>query len=252
MKHVQIGGTSFCGSTVMSLILGTAEGAANVGESHWLVPFDTQYSCHYCGPACQIWTRDFRKRLEADERNWYPRLAERLRSDILISADKSHTHINRLDPDHDHTALILFKRPGNFWHSVNKRRWRSDSLEQSLTRWSWLYQDFLDAAYAPEGGKYFMSVETFMADPDRAIPVLFDTLGLSGTPEQALRYWETVQHYVGGNFNAYDKLTRRGEEALQLGQVESDENATAQVEALADHPAHAMIEEMRARCLLGG
>lgn len=252
MKHIQIAGTSFCGSTVMSLILGTAEGAGNVGESHWLVPHDNGYSCHYCGPACQIWTRDFRQRLEADPGNWYPRLAEQMGSDILISADKSHTHIDRLDPDHDHTALILFKAPGNYWHSVSKRRWKTETLAQALNRWNWLYQRFLEDDYAPQGGKVFLSVERFMADPERAIPVLFDALGLSGTPGQALHYWETVQHYVGGNFDAYDKLDRLGEEAMRLRAVASNEEAVAEVDAQAGHPAHATIKELRARCLLGG
>lgn len=252
MKHVLIGGTSFCGSTVMSLILGTADGAANVSESHWLVPFDTQYSCHYCGPACQIWTRDFRKRLEADQSNWYPRLAEQLGSDILISADKSRTHIDRLDPRHDHKALILFKSPGNYWHSMCKRRWKTETLKQAINRWYWLYEEFLEEEYAPTGGKVFMSVERFMADPDRSIPILFDALGLTGSTDRALRYWETAQHYIGGNFSAYDKLRRLGEEAMELDAVSTDEKAIAQVAALTDHPAHAMIEELRSRCILGG
>ena len=36
-RHIEIGGISFCGSTVFNLILGSLPNVTAVGESHWLV-----------------------------------------------------------------------------------------------------------------------------------------------------------------------------------------------------------------------
>ena len=36
-RHIEIGGISFCGSTVLNLILGSLPDVSAVGESHWLV-----------------------------------------------------------------------------------------------------------------------------------------------------------------------------------------------------------------------
>ena len=57
MKHIALGGMSFCGSTVLSYVLGSLPGFCNIGESHWLTDrtkTGERIFCARCGPTCKV------------------------------------------------------------------------------------------------------------------------------------------------------------------------------------------------------
>lgn len=250
MKHIFIAGTSFCSSTVMSLILGSAKGAENVGETNWVVPLADSHRCRLCGPSCEIWTYDFQRSLEADPSDWFPRIADRLRTDILVSSEKSFRHIERLAPDRHYRALVLFKRPENFWHSIRKRPWRKEELDVALKRWANLYNRFLDDAYHPSGGKIFVGVEKLMSDPGAQVPKVLEALGLEHDVEEVMQYWKRPQHYIGGNFDVYQKLREDGKAALRLQPITTDRIAAEEFRELNDRPARDVIRRLEERDFL--
>lgn len=252
MKHLLIGGTSFCGSTVMSMVLGTANGAANVGETNWIVPFENAYRCRLCGEACAFWTTEFLESLDRDETRWFPRIAERLETDVLISSEKSMNHVKRFDSELQNCSVVLFKSPASFWQSIRKRRWRKEDLERSMTIWRRVYEGYLDDAYQPAGGMAYVDVEKFMAAPTRAIPMLYEALGLTGSTEQALRYWEKKHHYIGGNFDVYQRLNEVGEAGMALRPFPVGESAREEVEKFDALGVAELYDRLQGRDILNG
>lgn len=221
-RHIVIGGSSYTGSTLFGLMLGALDGVSNVGESNWLVPrmgeevddpslwsakaYSEMQQCRLCGEGCEVWTKEVRQDLQRDPAGWYRRIGERMGGDVLISSEKEPANIRPLDPALENTTLVLFKTPFQHWASVSKRSCKTKSLNAAMNTWARIYSEFLDdAAYAPKGGKVFLNIEKFLDAPEPGLKALTSALGLPCNP-QMLRYWETKQHYIGGNFNVYDRM----------------------------------------------
>lgn len=231
----------------MSLILGSANGVENVGETNWVAEYGPKYRCRHCGPACNIWTYDFLNTLRHDHSDWFDRIAERLRTEILVSAEKSFALIERFDPIGDHQALILYKSPENFWNSIRKRPWREETIEVALRRWTRTYSKFLEDSYCPGRGKMFVNVEEMMANPESLVPYLLDVLELDYDRDTVPEYWKIPQHYLGGNFNVYDKLRDEGEDALRIRPIKPNTAATQEFRDLCFYPAYDVLKELNTR-----
>jgi hypothetical protein len=257
-KHIFIGGTSFTGSTLIGLILGAIPGVGNVGESNWLVPrlgeadaspklwngYESMEQCRLCGSDCEVWTKEFRMDLQRDPADWFERVAARLGTNVLVSSEKETPFVNALDPQQRYTALILFRKPAQFWSSMRKRPWRQDTIQQSTRRWVTAYKYFLEDTYHPKGGKVFMNVDAFQAQPAQRLPVLLRLLGLEGDIETMLRYWESQQHYVGGNFNVYTKLETEGTTSLGVMPPEPLSLTKKERDFLQNHEADEIYQKL--------
>jgi hypothetical protein len=257
-KHIFIGGTSFTGSTLIGLILGAIPGVGNVGESNWLVPrlgeadaspklwsgYESMEQCRLCGSACEVWTKEFRMDLQRNAVDWFERLAARLGTNVLVSSEKETPLVNALDPQKRYAALILFREPGQFWSSIRKRPWRQDTIQQATRRWTAAYSEFLEDTYRPEGGKIFMNVDAFQTQPAPRLRVLLELLGIEGDVESVLRYWESQQHYVGGNFNVYRELENKGAASLALRPPEALSLATKEHDFIQNHEAAEIYQRL--------
>lgn len=257
-KHVFIGGTSFTGSTLIGLILGAIPGVGNVGESNWLVPrlgeadaspklwrgYESMEHCRLCGSACEVWTKEFRMDLQRNPVDWFERLAARLGTNVLVSSEKEIPLVNALDPQKRYAALILFREPGQFWSSIRKRPWRQDTIQQATRRWTAAYSEFLEDTYRPEGGKIFMNVDAFQTQPAHRLRVLLELLGIEADVESVLRYWESQQHYVGGNFNVYRELENKGAASLALRPPEALSLAAKEHDFIQNHQAAEIYQRL--------
>jgi len=214
----------------MGLILGTAKNAANAGESNWLVPrlgeasddpklwqgYRDMPQCRLCGAQCEVWTREFRMNLQRDPSDWYAKVAARAGAEVLVTSEKSPVTIRMLDPNLQNTTLVLFKSPLQYWASVQKRPWKTATLRASMTSWSKIYWQFLDEqTYNPAGGIVFLSLDKFQSDPANGVKRLAEKLSLP-LDESALKYWDTEQHYIGGNFNVYERVKTAEPEKLAV------------------------------------
>jgi hypothetical protein len=247
---------------MMGLILGSLTNVKNVGESNWLVPrfgiavddptlwrsYSDMNHCRLCGQRCQVWTKAFRQELQRDPVNWFPRIAERMEARTLVSSEKSPQSLKMLDPKLENTTVVLFKSPIQHWVSVSKRPWKEQTLRSTMKQWALLYSQFLDDhAYNNKRGKIFLNIENFQEDPLTGLAALTSALGLPMQAD-ALRYWKEQQHYVGGNFNVYERIESNPEK-LEVQKMKG-EASRKDLGFIRDHEAHTIYLEMTRRSIV--
>ena len=226
IRHVAICGVSFCGSTLLDRVLGGLPGAQSIGESHWLVkyhdgsayvPFDLTQDeptrmprCTACGRDCEYLTYEFRVDLAASFTRWYQKIAARVGTKLLFSADKNPPKLIDNDPLLRMSALVLFKSPAQAWASQlakiqegNAAAFFDEALEKYIQTWTRTYRVFLDH-FKPCGDIVFLYFDGFAENPELNFGAACRALGL---PEQVsvLKRMRT-SHSIGGNSNAMKRL----------------------------------------------
>lgn len=244
-RHIAIGGVSFCGSTVLSSLLGSVDGVFNIGESHHLISqieplqigqdprqmlsgglFDWStgdvsqlYPCHTCGPQCRVFDNDFRAGLARDRTGWYERIAEKAQAKLLVSSDKNYKYLSEMVPDGNLDLIVLYKNPTAAWRSElkNKRRLLNMNIERPalsrdaagyLTLWANNYLDLL-LSLRPTGTMVVMNWEGFCRAPEAHMERLLSLLKLSSRPSP-LGHVKPEQHFFGGNLDVRSDLKAAG------------------------------------------
>lgn len=225
-RHIALAGVSFSGSTLLDRVLGGLPGVASIGESHWLTksrinkisssvdasveePPGMPY-CSVCGPSCEVLSLDFRISLAADSTRWYDKIANRLGTSVLISADKNWQKLVDNDPLLQMDAVVLFKSPDQAWHSQKTKlptdqddAYYIQQLERYIDVWSANYEALV-GPFRPTGQTVFLSFDHFCAEPADVLSAVTHTLGLpepSGVLNQT-----TPGHAIGGNRMAMSGL----------------------------------------------
>jgi len=230
IQHIALVGVSYCGSTLLSRMLGNVNGVENVGESHWLtskraagsgsaIDFELDDSsvipeCFTCSYKCSVFTHEFRKKLQDNPINWYFKIARQLKGNKLVSADKNYVKLKKLDPTLTLDAVVLFKNPVQAWYS-NYRKIGENSdmnpiscVDQYMKAWTRSYTKFLDE-FPNSGKKIFLSFDHFSKKPEQHMSLLLAMLNLDCNDINDLQKGDK-QHYFGGNLGVnrsirYDK-----------------------------------------------
>lgn len=227
-RHIAICGVSFCGSTLTDRLLGGLPGAANICESHWLTharqaqgygPIDFQQGphpslkyCAACGPQCGVLSMAFRRDLARDSGDWYRRIARRLGTEVLVSADKNPPKLVERDPLLRLDALVLFKSPQQAWLSALKRlpqgegqSYYRQKCADYLAVWADRYSFLLDH-FRPQGRTVFLDFADLARRPRetlaalcKALDLRFDASVLDQLPSR---------HSIGGNVAAAAQLAQ--------------------------------------------
>ena len=228
-RHVAILGVSYCGSTLLSFVLGALPGVANVGESHWLLeprPHklrdgynltpDGFEQCVWCGAACPVITKDLRQRLADQPRAFYQILADAQAADIIVSADKNYPHVIRRDPALHNDAIIAFRHPLRSWRSHARRSGSTDEAARLryLENWAIAHTNFLDN-FPNTGAKISINFDDFLINPEEILLRVCVALDLPLAAD-ALSYWATRQHCVGGNREVRRNLASNDTRALEI------------------------------------
>lgn len=229
-RHIAICGVSFCGSTLLDLLLEGLPGVSSIGESVWLtlsyvngqsVPRDYSLGhgpgiqeCNYCRAKCEFLTPSFRNALGLNPLDWYFRIAERLDTKILVSADKNLEKILRFDPLLRLQAIVVFKSPKQAWTSTYikmKPDLQSEAYFEAMIK----YMDVWKGAYAemthslnPRDGKVFFDFDRFAAAPAPMFAALARALGLEYDPSALFQ--PSPGHSLGGNGNAVRNVSAAG------------------------------------------
>lgn len=250
-QHIVICGASFCGSTLVDRVLGGLPGVRSIGESHWLtqVRRESGYGnaiwsqpltearfvpCTVCGGRCTVLTPAFRRSLAADAADWYRKIAARLDTRILVSADKNLRKLVDHDPLLELSALVIFKSPGQAWRSqLDKLPADRDAAFYTaacldyMGVWTKSYRPFLDH-FRPQGEKVYLNFDAFAREPE---PLLRALCGRLGLPFDAGVLARTLPgHAIGGNARSMRRLR--------------DNGYRVEIQPLADpalDPAHAAI-----------
>jgi hypothetical protein len=226
VRHVAIGGVSFCGSTMLDRVLAGLAGVRSIGESHWLakeydgknyVPRDLGSKrtgrgpfCSVCGQRCRVLTDEFRAKLTIDPQDWYQKIAHQLGTAILVSADKNAVKIVDQDPLLRLSALVVFKSPLQAWASKLTKlpqgrddEYYSEELATYLEVWTSSYRCFLDQ-FDPIGEKAFLFFDEFTHAPSAVLPRVCAALSLPWHSE--VLEWTRPGHAIGGNSGAMTQL----------------------------------------------
>lgn len=250
-RHIAICGVSFCGSTLMDRLLGSLPGAANISESHWLtgarlpdgyapIDFDAPACaalryCSMCGPGCQTLSMSFRRDLAADATDWYGRIAQRLGTRTLISADKNPPKLVDHDPLMRFDALVLFKSPVQAWMSALRKlppdrdgAFYLRKCEDYLALWTDRYQTLLDH-FAPQGKVVFAHFDAFVQAPRAGLQSLCRALDIPFDP--GVLKAAAVRHAIGGNPGAVAKLYSAGD-AIEMAPLARPDCPLEQLQAI--------------------
>jgi|GEM_PF-5396570 len=219
-RHIALAGTSYCGSTILSAVLGSLPGCENIGESYWLtrrkqgahpalaneVDFEREnvMYCRSCGPECATLTTSFRLELSRDPTLWYRKIAQQCAAEMLISSDKNHRKLVCNDPLLRMDTVVLFKSPEQHWWS-NLRKIQSQAkgfnplscLEEFERSWTGEYGVLLDS-FTPSGKTIFLCFDAFCEAPARHLKQLCEHLSLP-FKEDAVTNVRRAQHFLGGN-----------------------------------------------------
>lgn len=226
-RHVAICGVSYCGSTLLDRLLGGLPGVKSIGESHWItkvrrddrycdmdlsLPLETArfVPCTVCGAHCEVLTPAFRRSLAADSHGWYRKIAARLKTRILVSADKGLPKLSDKDPLLELSALIVFKSPEQAWRSQLDKLpagrgadYYDAECRAYLDTWAKRYESFVHH-FRPAGPLVFLNFDAFTRTPESLLRALCDRLDLPFDGGVLLR---TVPgHAIGGNGRAMRRL----------------------------------------------
>jgi len=252
IQHISILGVSYCGSTLLSRLMGNAKGVENVGESHWLtskkdvgsgtdVDFDQDdksslVQCFACSDQCAVFTHEFRKNLQSDPVNWYFKIAQQLNCQTLVSADKNISKLKKLDPTLSLDGVVLFKSPLQAWYSNYRKSSSASSTMTPITdinkymdAWASSYTNFLDN-FPNTGDKVFLSFDEFCKDPDSHMSKLGSILGLK-FDESTMYHYGHEQHYFGGN-SGVNKKIRSEDSQLQVNELPVIDLPAEHIEAI--------------------
>jgi len=229
VRHISICGVSYCGSTLMDRVLAGLPGVRSIGESHWLIKarYGDRYDladfasdiapkfvpCSVCGPGCAVLTPLFRRELAADPTNWYFKIARRLDTKILVSADKNPPKLVDNDPLLRFDSIVLFKSPMQAWFSQLSKLptgrdadYYASECERYLIVWSRSYQTFIER-FNPQGKVAFVNFDTFARRPREILSALCRALSLP-FDESVLRVTKPG-HAIGGNMGSVKKLREK-------------------------------------------
>lgn len=239
-RHIAICGTSFCGSTLLDRLLNGMDGAHSIGESHWLTkaydgkrattldfldPFSRFVpQCSVCGPNCEVLTPRFRAALAADPKDWYFKIAARLGTRTLISADKNLPKLALNDPQFRCDTLILFKSPKQAWASELVKRPPGESNDESfeqmrryMSMWRSSYTEMLDVL-APKGVKVYVNFDYLTLNPEFVLRSVASALSLAF---EARALQQSIPgHSIGGNAGSMRRL-RQTNYAVRIEKLEA-------------------------------
>jgi len=226
VRHIAIGGTSFVGSTIFGIILGSLPGIAFGSETHWLFELghtlpdgrratiantDTPENkwpraCRVCGRDCEVFSNDFRRELANTEAGRYAKIARRLNTSVLVTADKTFTGYWMEDPLFRLDLILLFKPlQSQIWSAIKKRVKdggtavgpEAEAFAQNwLDRWTRLYSTMLGYV-RPTGQVLALNWDEFSRAPQAHLDRLVGQLNLPSAAN--LLEKAKVEHLIGGN-----------------------------------------------------
>lgn len=257
-RHIAICGVSYSGSTILDRILGSQGSVASIGESHWLTKtrgaegaasIDFSASsisnlphCSVCGADCPKLDLSFRRRLAGDRTGWYERIAARLGTETLISADKNLPKLVDNDPLLRFHALILFKSPEQAWLShrnkiVDRCVDMLEECRQFAQNWTAAYSMMLDV-FAPQFGTTYLLFDDFARNPESALPALVKALGVEVDP--SVLSLARPGHAIGGNRRTLETL-RNQEYEISIAPLATPSLSAEEKAVMAQTPGPAEV-----------
>jgi len=190
-------GTSFCGSTLLSFILGSNECIFATSELNTLVRQKENTKCSICGKKCKFWTKEFVKHLSSNLDYRYNIVSEEAKAKfekhITIISDKHpKTYKNSMWCTKFNGFITLFKRPEAYVNSC-KIHLPKNSIINHLRAYTETYQQALNMK-----NNQFIFYDDLAINPESIIEDICQKIGVVYTPTM-LEFWNYQHHTLGGN-----------------------------------------------------
>jgi hypothetical protein len=234
---VAVMGVSFCGSTLLNLMLDSHPAIYGAGEIRTLVhPEDGAHVCTHCGEDCPVWSPEQRSRITPHD--FYRSVAEASRKRVIVDTSKSaqwFAQSTRFGSDVDirFVPVLVIKHPVRHLASllVNANR----PIPTDMAAWRNLVRLQLTGRLIPETNGLLEAVpalfgvpiplvlryEGFVRDPRHELAPLLQTLGLEYDPRVEACYGD-VHHHIGGNSGASYQYHRKDEAIEEVGNIRKD------------------------------
>lgn len=215
MQIVGLIGRSYCGSTLLSLLLGSIEGVESVGEPHWLLddPKGRGLCTSHDGEPCPTSDPGFLSSLT--EENLYGRLGMLFGCRTLVSSDKYEGHFQKFVKPGTMDGIICFRAPtSTVW---SDRKHKEFTFLESVNVWTNWYKRVLPWAPGFCRSVSVVDYDLLALNPGAIMKVLCKRLGLSEGFHVPKSLSHVERHNIGGNPGAYaskqivhDKDWRKG------------------------------------------
>ena len=269
---VGIVGLDYCGSTLINNILSGLPNCIGAGETHWIVdrvrnPKQTGRCTECYLSHCPVFSDETLEKMQDEEQiengNWWQTISDSARVDVVVSGDKRPRHYERFGvPD---KLLLIVKDPRSHIVSWARRKYppadgsHAKAYHQGETNYSltdeqfenalkfWIRETRRHITWSIDSGKPLavISLESFVQNDELNLKSLSNWLGVDCDLD-ALKYWETGLHYIGGNhsvkrldnqryFFKQIKIDKRWESVLtesQANSIISNQSVLAQLDRL--------------------
>ena len=227
MGIIGIIGASYCGSTLVSVILDGLPGVAAVGETHCILEKETSnmWNCRTCGNDCEYLTDEFFDRLRKDPSNWWEKFirqmnmpASRLRRGDaergirhIVASEKWFAIYDKLGlPD---IALLVWRDPVSWccsWLMHRALKSKSDvtlgelrpsdeDIRGAVFSWTNFYSNALMWIKSRRLARnVFLHFDKLANDPYRELERLCILLGIEYS-SSAINYASMEHHHIRGN-----------------------------------------------------
>jgi tetratricopeptide (TPR) repeat protein len=197
-------GSSYCGSTLLNILLGSHPKVVGGGELHWLVHEsavvrEREGGCVFCGNACKIWTPEVRNNVNSS--NLYDVTARAFSKPIVCDASKmpDWSSFMATAAKAPMVRILLVKHPLRHVASFVEKARRLDymksmtSIDRILDQ---LTKRYIEAR--TERVDILLRYEDLVSGPRAATTELLAKFDLDYDP--AMENWRTAEHhYIGGN-----------------------------------------------------
>lgn len=230
IKVLAVHGVSYCGSTLLNMMLGAHPEIYGGGELNWHIADDgfiaeqdlDQKHCRICGKMCSVWTEDALKYVKGED-FFYEKVAEVSGKDIIVDIGKSALWFSRSQnfktkKDVKFYRIIMTKHPVRHITSLIVNRgfgWvlQGDNVYMKTALFSGAIQNRLVEEYV-ESAEFFptdtehrgLKYEDLVTQPERCMQEILKYLEID-YHSSVLDPFKHEQHFIGGNTGAASVMT---------------------------------------------
>lgn len=203
---IAILGTSYCGSTLLEMLLDSQPGLAGAGEVRWFTdaPENQKFKsiCTIHSFSCPVFTDKLRQECRKYPRELYQRVQRALDAPVLLTSDK-HYQVYEIHGFPD-KAIVCFKHLAG--SVLSFKRHEGISTQEHLECWQSIYLNnfaFLDSYEIP----YICVQAENLWNTEYEIRRIMNFLDMPFDKEALKRWWDKKNiHRIGGNSGVHKNL----------------------------------------------
>jgi len=198
---VAVFGSSYCGSTLVNVMLGAHPEIFAGGELHWVLAKPDGTVCAICGEHCRYWTLENRRSLTAE--NFYHQLSRIFGRRIIVDSSKMHDWFGPMLPrfsDVPQSKVLIVKHPirhaASFVEKARLGEIETKYLDVDIVLY--YVRVFYQVCLGNHDFDRIIRYEDLVKDPQGILADILAPVGLQVAP--GMHDWKSAEcHMIGGN-----------------------------------------------------